>query len=160
MRGSERLTIRRWFLLLGRLALGGIFLYAAHSKLHLQGQWHLRDYWFLFAMTINSYHALPEWGVIWLARVLPWFELALGILLIVGVGWRYAAAVASFLLMGFFAVMVRAYFQGLEIDCGCFGPGEKLGIQTLLRDGTLLLVSLVLTGLAFRAPRHKAQGEA
>ena len=46
-------------LLAGRLALGGIFLFAAYAKLHFGGAWHLRDYQFFFAMAINSYNMLP-----------------------------------------------------------------------------------------------------
>ena len=146
---------RRVLITLGRLVVGAVFVYAAYSKLHLNGQWHVRDYWFLFAMSINSYGVLPEWGVLWLARVLPWVELALGLLLISGIGLRYISAVASLLLAGFFAVMLRAHFKGLEIDCGCFGPGEKLGARTFLRDGALLAVSLALTVAAFLVPRSK-----
>jgi len=146
---------RRVLIMLGRLLVGSVFVYAAYSKLHLNGQWHVRDYWYLFAMSINSYGVLPEWGVLWLARALPWVELALGLLLISGMGLRYISVVASLLLAGFFAVMLRAHFKGLEIDCGCFGPGEKLGARTLIRDGALLGVSLALTVAAFLVPQSK-----
>lgn len=148
----------RLLLLMGRLLLGAVFIYAAYIKFHPAGHWDLRGYWILFAMSIDSYHALPEWGVVVLARVLPWFELALGALLIGGWGLRYVASIASVLLIGFFSAMLRAHFKGLEIDCGCFGPGEKLGARTLIRDGLLLAVSLALTAGAFlrRGTRYLA----
>lgn len=77
----------RLALLAGRVALGGIFMYAAYSKLHIAGRWHLGDYQILFAMTIHSYQmSLPTWLELWTARIVPWLELFLGALLIFGVG--------------------------------------------------------------------------
>ncbi len=143
----------RALLLAGRILLGGVFVYAAYRKFHPAGHWELRGYWILFAMTIDSYHALPAWGVVWLARVLPWLELSLGALLIAGLWLRYAAGVASVLLIGFFSAMLRAHLKGLEIDCGCFGPGERLGARTLVRDGLLLALSLALTAGAYLTGR-------
>jgi methylamine utilization protein MauE len=46
--------------------------------------------------------------------------------------------------------MVRAYLKGMEISCGCFGPGETLSWKTLLRDGSMLAGSLLLTAVSFR----------
>lgn len=123
-------------LLAGRVVLGGIFIYAAYTK--------LRHPWMIFAMSVNSYRVLPDWGVTLVARMLPWFELALGALLILGIGLRYVATGASALLAGFFLLMLRSYSQGLGIDCGCFGFGEKLGPRTLIRDGALVAFSLVI----------------
>ena len=139
-------------MLLGRIALGGVFVYAAYTK--------LRHPWMLFAMSVNSYQLLPEWTVTLLARTLPWLELTLGLLLLVGVGLRYVAAAASLLLLGFFGIMLSSYVKGLGIDCGCFGFGEKLGVRTLLRDGLLAALSLALTVGAFWAayPRRVAPG--
>src|SRR6476661_3555369 len=99
-----------------RLLLAAVFLYAAWTK--------LRQPWLLFAMSIDSYHMLPEWAVLTVARTLPWLELALGLLLASGYGLRYAALATSIQLLVFFSVMVRAYSKGLGIDCGCFGVGE------------------------------------
>jgi hypothetical protein len=49
-----------------------------------------------------------------------------------------------------FGLMLHAYLQGLHIDCGCFGPGEALGVKTLLRDGGLLAALAFLTVMAMR----------
>jgi uncharacterized membrane protein YphA (DoxX/SURF4 family) len=131
----------RALIFLGRVGLAGVFLYAAYSK--------LRHPWTLFALSIDSYRLLPESGVIFLARTLPWLELALGLLMAVGYQLRYVAAVASSLLLVFFSVMLRSYLKGLGIDCGCFGFGEALGVGTLVRDGFLVVVSLAITVAAF-----------
>ena len=141
---------------LGRVALGLIFVYAAYAKLHFEGEWHLRDYHFFFAMAIDSYKMLPLSAVQLLARVLPWFELALGALLIAGVGLRWIGSLTSGLLLVFIGAMTRAKILGLEINCGCFGNNEKLGTATLLRDSSLLLLALAVTIAAFLLNKRKA----
>lgn len=132
----------RAILLLLRVAVGGVFAYAAWSK--------LRDPWTLFAISIDAYHVLPQWAVLVVARTLPWLELLLGVMLVIGVFRRISTLAASALLTLFFGLMVRAYVRGETIDCGCFGPGEAISPLTLLRDGTLLAGSLLLTVMAWR----------
>ena len=138
----------RALLLVLRIALGGVFVYAAWVK--------LRDPWELFALAINSYGLLPLKAVEVVARTLPWFELAIGLMLIVGRGLRISATATSLLLLVFFGLMVRAFAQGKEISCGCFGPGELISRWTLLRDGSLLAGALFLTWKAFQRQRQTA----
>lgn len=140
----------RRLMLLGRLALGGVFLYAAYAKLWsvTWGEAGLeiqRLSWITFASTIQAYELLPTGGVIFTAKWLPWFELALGAWLVAGVGLRWAGATASALLGAFFVIMVRAYALGMDINCGCFGDDDPLSAATLARDGALLALSLALT---------------
>jgi len=149
-------TWPRWLFTAARVLLGAIFVYAAFTKLHFNGQWHLGDYGLFFAMAIDSYQMLPLWAAELLAKTLPWLELGLGALLIVGVGVRWAGLVISGLLLVFMAAMLRAYVLGLEINCGCFGNNEKLGITTLLRDSSLLVLALGVTVGAFLVGRRRA----
>jgi uncharacterized membrane protein YphA (DoxX/SURF4 family) len=144
----------RALLLLARVALGVIFIYAAFSKLYFNGAWHFGDYHFFFGMVINSYDILPIWAVEWASRILPWFELLLGVLLIAGIGLRWTGLLASLLLIVFIAAMTRAYLHGLEIMCGCFGNNEKLGPLTLLRDSSMLIPALAVTIGAFLNQKH------
>ena len=142
----SRSKILRAIALLLRLALGGIFIYAAWTK--------LKDPWALFAMAIDSYQVLPMWAVEWLARTLPWIELLIGAMLIAGRWMRISTAATSLLLLVFFSLMVRARVKGIEINCGCFGPGEAISWKTLLRDGAMLAAALLLTTVtwAFALP--------
>ena len=137
----------RWLLLLLRLALGAVFVYAAWIK--------LKDPWLLFAISIDNYHVLPQWAVMTLARTLPWVELALGLLLIAGLWRRVSTVGVSALLLVFFSLMVRAYARGDTIDCGCFGPGEAISPITLLRDGSLLAGGLFLAVMSFRSSKPR-----
>jgi len=140
------MILRRAMLVL-RLVLGAVFIYAAWTK--------LRQPWLLFAMSIDSYHILPEWAVLLVGRTLPWIELLIGLLLVVGYKLRYVATAASALLVFFFAVMLRSYFKGQGIDCGCFGVGEAISPKTLVRDGSLLAAALLLAVSAFARGRGR-----
>jgi uncharacterized membrane protein YphA (DoxX/SURF4 family) len=122
---------------IGRLILSVVFVYAAWTK--------LRQPWEVFALSIDSYAALPEWAVVATARALPWFEMTLGVLLLLGVQTVAVSAVVSALLVGFVVAMLRAWWLDLGIDCGCFGIGQALSPGTLARDGALALLSLAVT---------------
>ena len=131
----------RWLLIAGRIILGGILVYAAWAKLRVS--------WLVFAGSLSGYQLLPDNLLEPIAKTLPWFELALGVLLVSGLLLRWAGLISTLLLGTFFGVMVRSYAAGLKIDCGCFGPGEALGPKTLIRDGSLVALSLAVTIGAF-----------
>jgi len=139
-------NVVRWTTLVLRVVLGGIFVYAAWAKLRLP--------WQLFAMSIDSYQLLPTPVVELLAKTLPWFELALGLVLIAGWWLRISSTIVSALLLVFFSLMVRAAIKHQEISCGCFGPGETISWKTMLRDGSMLAGSLFVTAMAFVSRRR------
>src|SRR4029077_17071660 len=102
----------RFLLLFGRIVLGLIFVYAAYTKLHYNGAWHLRDYYFIFAMGIDSYRMVPLGVVEWMAKILPWLELALGAMLIAGVAVRWAGLAITALLVVFMIALAHAALGG------------------------------------------------
>jgi len=160
MSSDSKLKTGRALLLTGRVALAVIFLVAAYAKLKPQAPvpWtmgSMRVSLSMFAMQVDSYQLLPPWLVSPAAHILPPFELFVGLWLLSGIALRYSALVTSLLLGVFFGVMVRSYFLGLEINCGCFGPGERLGPMTLLRDGSLLALALAVTIGAFLMHRRR-----
>ncbi len=110
----------------------------------------------LFGMQIDSYQLLGPGAVMFVARTLPWFELILGLFLLIGWPLRIITSLASLTLLGFFSLMVRTYAAGLEINCGCFGPGERLGPKRLAEDGAMLALSLAVTVGAFLLRRRKS----
>jgi uncharacterized membrane protein YphA (DoxX/SURF4 family) len=147
-------------LIVGRLALAGIFLFAAYAKLKPQAAmpWSgasIKTSLSMFAMQVDSYQLLPPQLVSLVAYLLPPFELFLGLWLVSGILLRYSALVTTLLIAGFFATQVRTYAMGLEINCGCFGPGERLGPKTLLHDGSFLALALAITIGAFLLHRKR-----
>src|SRR5580704_1549719 len=149
----------RWLLAAGRIALGAIFIYAAYAKLHFNGAWHLRDYYFFFAMGIDSYKMLPLAIVEWMAKILPWLELGLGTLLIVGAGVRWAGLMVTALLVVFMAALAHAALGGLEINCGCFGNNSVKPSHELIVDGVLITLALAVTLGGFLS-RHGGNSQA
>jgi uncharacterized membrane protein YphA (DoxX/SURF4 family) len=128
-----------------RLGLAAVFLLAAWSK--------LQQSYLVFAMTIDAYQLLPEWAVLAVARLLPPFELLLGVMLLVGWRLRYWAMAAFTLMLAFLAILLLTYSRGLAIDCGCFGVGEPLSAMTLTRDALLVGAAAALCWLSLRDTR-------
>jgi uncharacterized membrane protein YphA (DoxX/SURF4 family) len=128
-----------------RVALGATFVYSGYVK--------LQQPWQLFAAGIADYQVVPLWAASFLARTLPAFEVLLGLMLVIGRWSRTSTAIVSGLLLVFFSLMVRAFAQGKDISCGCFGPDEAISWKTLLRDGTMLAGALFVTVATFRNRR-------
>ena len=94
----------------------------------------------MFAMQVDSYQLLPPQLVSPAAHFLPLFELFLGLWLLSGVWLRYSSLVTTLLLGAFFAMMVRTYRMGLDINCGCFGPATDWGRRRFYATGRCWLL--------------------
>lgn len=140
--------VERWSQHILRLVLGLIFVYAAYRK--------LTEPWIVFAAAVDSYSIVPSFWAPWIARTLPWFEGALGMMLIAGVALRASAVASAALLAGFFILMAYSYAIGKTINCGCFGSGDMLGPTTLARDGVLVAVAFGLVWLVQRTRRRRS----
>ena len=93
-----------------------------------------------------------------LAKGVPWAELVLGLWILSGVLLRWSALMASAVLTFFFAVLIRSYAMGLEVDCGCFGSGEGgLGPMRLAEEAAMLALALAVSISAFRRRRAPEQ---
>jgi uncharacterized membrane protein YphA (DoxX/SURF4 family) len=166
MAQSSRSATGRVLLLLGRLALAAIFLLAAYGKLRPQNAvpWTLSSLrispssltlsMLFFEMEVSSYQMLPDWGASAVAHALPWVELALGILLLIGLGLRHSAVVATLLLAVLLAVVTRAYALHMSINCGCFSPNEPLTGWTVARDASFFACGIAVTIGAFVLDRR------
>jgi uncharacterized membrane protein YphA (DoxX/SURF4 family) len=113
---------------------------------------------------VYNYRLLPGTLVNALALVMPWIELLVGILLVVGAWRREAALVAAVLLVVFLGAIGWNLARGHAIDCGCFDvrsagktPEQLLADMkwVMLRDvGLLLLAGQVLLATS---PRFSAR---
>lgn len=79
--------------------------------------------------------------------VLPWAELALGVLLLVSPGWLLVFAVAATiaLFMAYLVVIARALRFDEPVSCSCFGTlgDHTVSLRTLLRNGVLVGTALL-----------------
>lgn len=124
-------------LLILRLALGAIFIYAAVGKIADPGR---------FAGDIAAYRLLPVFTVNILALVLPYVEILTGLGLVIGIWVDAAGAIASALLTIFLIAALSAMARGLNIECGCFtlsGAG-KVGWDLIARDILMLSAAIVV----------------
>ena len=125
-----------WLVLLCRLGVGLIFLYASRDKLiHPDA----------FAEVVYNYRLVPLLFLHPFALFLPALEATIGAALVIGVLRRGAALLASLLTVIFIGAITIALFRGLDISCGCFHTdgGNGVGISLLLRDLLLLAACLV-----------------
>lgn len=155
----------RILLILGRVVLGGIFIAAAYYKLEPRiptAPWSsaaIRTSLAMFAMQVDSYQMLSSNLANFVAHTLPFFELVIGLWLVSGILLWIPSLLTTLMLGGFLGAMIRAYALGLEINCGCFGPGEKVGPLSFLRDGSFFALSLAVTVGAFLIARKKSAPE-
>jgi len=163
MMQSSPLNVRRAIIWIGRLVLGGIFVYAGYAKLFLPNfnPWPLFALRFSlstnlsnFAVQVESYKLLAPAGVSFVAHTLPFAEIILGLLLLIGWQFRIWASLITLILIGFLGVVSRAYLLHMNINCGCFATPEPLTGMTVVRDGMLVALALFMTAFAFMEARQ------
>jgi uncharacterized membrane protein YphA (DoxX/SURF4 family) len=164
MMQSSPLNVRRAIMWIGRLVLGGIFVYAGFSKLLMPNNAHLWPMFFLkfsismnisvFAQQVESYKMISPKASQLVAHALPFVEIVLGLLLLIGWRLRIWATAITAIMVGFLAVVTRAYLLHMDINCGCFGTPEKLTGMTIVRDGALVALALLMTVFAFLEARQ------
>jgi uncharacterized membrane protein YphA (DoxX/SURF4 family) len=156
MMQSAPFNYRRIIIWLGRIVLAAIFVYAGLGKM-IRWDMHPRPpvgiATSLFALQIDSYQMLPPWMTLQVARWLPGGEIAVGLLLLIGWRLRIWATMVTLIIGGFFTAVVRAYALHLDINCGCFAKPEPLTGMTVLRDGALFLLAVLMTVFAFQEAR-------
>jgi len=147
---------------LARLGLAAVWLISGALKAIDPAQTYL---------SVAAYDVLPPAAVGLVAAVLPFLELALGMLLLVGFWVRPAAVVSSVLLVAFMAGVGQAWARGLSIDCGCFGGGGPVDPTAtrypleLARDAGFLVLAVwlvlrprTLVAIEARQPAYAGDG--
>jgi len=117
-----------------RLCLGLVFVVAAVSKL----------------VDLNSFaQRVGDFGLVYDALVTPtaWAvvlaEVLIGASLLMHLRGSLIAAIALLLL--FVSVLIYGLVLGLDIECGCFGPGVHVSLRTqLFTDFGLLLICSII----------------
>lgn len=127
-----------WAALAGRLVLGGVWIAAGVLKLPDPAG---------SVRAVRAYRLLPEAVVPAVGYGLPVLEVAIGVLLVLGIAVRFAAVVSAVLLALFVIGVASAWARGLTIDCGCFGGGGTVAADEtrygseIARDVALLAIA-------------------
>lgn len=123
-------------LVLFRLVLGGLFVYAGVVKVLDPLD---------FAQNIRNYRLVGQTLSFVAAVVLPWLEILAGVALASGVWKRASALIISGLLVFFILLTLVTIARGLDVDCGCFGAlSRKAGLGVIVEDGLMLFMSLAI----------------
>ena len=147
-------------LLLGRLVLGGLFIYMAWDKIANPD---------IFLKLIREYQMVPLHPPILInsiAILLPWVEMLCGVLLILGVALRGALLTLLVMLISFTVVVAwraisiwqaeQVPFCSIKFDCGC-GSGEQYICAKILENIGLCLLAVLL--MLSRSRRFCLRGE-
>lgn len=125
-----------------RLGLGAVWLVSGGIKAADLDQTYV---------SVQAYQVLPKAAIEPVSVLLPCLEIALGVLLVIGVGTRVVAVLSGVVLLVFMAGVTQAWARGLAIDCGCFGGGGEIAPEDtsygteLLRDTGFLVLAGWLT---------------
>jgi uncharacterized membrane protein YphA (DoxX/SURF4 family) len=134
-------VLQPWLTLLSRLILGVVLLVAGGLKIGNLPK---------SAMAVRSYEMLPIPLANFLGYSLPWIEIGLGLLLIVGVTVKISGALGALTMLAFIIAIAQAWARGLSIDCGCFGgggaidPEETKYLSEIIRDIGLMALGIFL----------------
>jgi uncharacterized membrane protein YphA (DoxX/SURF4 family) len=148
---TELIKFQPWLTFAFRLILGGVLLVAGGLKVSDP---------YGSATSVRAYQMLPIDLANFLGFVLPFIEVGIGLLLIVGIWVRLAAIAGGALMVMFIVAIGQAWIRGISLDCGCFGKGglletDELPVWTyateIARDITLAGVA----GYLFRFPQGK-----
>jgi uncharacterized membrane protein YphA (DoxX/SURF4 family) len=145
--------VKQWLGLVARVVVGGVWIYAGALKLPNPAD---------SVLAVRAYQLLPSSMVSPVGQVLPVLELVVGVLLVLGLLTRGAAAVSVVLFLAFIIGIASVWARGIEIDCGCFGGGgydpdaSSRYPWEIARDVALLAASAWLVTL--RATRLSLDG--
>ncbi|MDX6213708.1 MAG: hypothetical protein QOF82_2795 [Frankiales bacterium] len=141
-RSAASSAIAPWVSLGGRLVLAGVLGYAALSKIADPAA---------TVRAVRAYRILPDSLAVPFGHALPWVELTMAVLLLVGLAVRIAGAAAAVLLAVFVAGVVSVAARGLRIDCGCFGGGGATAhphyTAEIVRDLAFLAISVAVAAI-------------
>ena len=129
-----------WIGLPARLYVGGVFVMACYHKILHPG---------VFALDVATYQLMPLSTVNLFALTVPWVELAVGMLLILGLRVQASALVVSGLMISFMIALGWALHLGLDMSCGCFASQaatqhDPISWHTLVRDSVWLVLGLYI----------------
>ncbi len=140
---KKKINLLRILYHTARWILGIVFIYASFDKIIHPA---------VFSEAIYNYQILPDIFINLTAIILPWLELILGIMLIIGVWMPGVVVTSNFLLTAFMGSLIFNMARGLDIYCGCFSilaTQSSIDIWIVLRDASFLILSLYLLFILF-----------
>lgn len=130
----------RWVGTLVRLVVGGVWITAGVIKLPTPES---------SVTAVRAYQLLPLSTTNLIGHLLPILEIAVGVLLVLGLFTRVAAVASALLQVAFLVGISSVWMRHIAINCGCFGDGGVTSWAKasasypweLARDAALFLAS-------------------
>lgn len=142
----EKLFTNKVFVMIARIVLGSIFLYASFDKMANPEA---------FQKIVDNYRMLPVQLTNPVAVFLPWLELITGLMLISGKWIKGALLIYNFLMIIFVIALSQALLRGLDISCGCFSVQPSSTSEVWLR----LVLDLVTLFFSINLSRFYPEDE-
>lgn len=101
-------------------------------------------------VAVRAYQLLPDDVSDLVAAVLPYAEIAVGVILLAGLATRIGGILSTLMLIAFLFGVISAAARGLSIDCGCFGGGGQVEAgataytEEIVRDTVFLIAAVYL----------------
>ena len=139
-------------ILLCRIILGCIFIYASYDKILSPEE---------FSKLIENYHITPPSLNNFFALIVPWVEFVVGVCLLFGVFLDGAALLSMVLLIWFIFILSQALIRGINLECGCFNSLDLIEknkdinlksemIKRIIEDVVFLFMSLLVKFRRFK----------
>ena len=114
---SDAREWKNWVSVSARLILGIVLIWAGASKVtNLVGS----------VQATAAYQILPYDLAKVVGQALPFIEIGVGILLVIGLFTRIIGAVGALMMLAFVIAIASVWARGISIDCGCFGEGGAI----------------------------------
>jgi uncharacterized membrane protein YphA (DoxX/SURF4 family) len=124
----------RYLSLVFRIAVGVVFIISGSGKLP-EGA--------AFVNQVEGFDLLPNVLARFYGTALPWVEIVIGALLILGLLSRFAAGIGGLAALSFIIANSISLYRGLNLECGCFGNVAVLHTRdALIIDFMLLIMAL------------------
>ncbi len=123
---------------LARIALGALFIFSGIVKLNDPQA---------FAFAIKGFKLVESHNLIVQATFsIPWTEVLVGALLVVGLFTRAAAGALLAMLAIFTGAIISVIARGIDTTCGCFGNflGAEIDWNTVLRNSVLIAMTVIV----------------
>ena len=134
----KKTTVKSTIAIIIRIILGFLFLYASLDKIIYPSK---------FAEIIYNYRVLPVELVNICAILVPWIEVIIGVMLLIGIWVDASAFMLSSITFVFTFLIISAIFRGLNIECGCFSldsEGSLVSWKRVIEDIFILIGGLYL----------------
>ena len=132
---------KHWLAIGASILLGLIFFTFGLGKIPYQTEF--------LALTLSKSFLTLSQAII-VARWVPWVEVVLGSLLIIGIATKFMASFSAVLIVAFIANNNWLIYHGLgDKPCGCHGEIENLGTMSVIDSLYLDMGMLVLVLIIF-----------